>query len=383
MSLSSRCKIPTGTPETHEPFQAFRTLSICPYQVMTIQLVNPQKILVVCLDNIGDCVLATSLLEPLRRYYPKTAIGMWVKSYTRELLSPSDKLNQIHAADPFWDSSPGVGRGSFGQFFHTWKDIRKERYDVAIILNTEWRRSLFCVLAGIPTRIGFNQRKSGYFLTHPVLPGLANSHMIDVHKALVSRWLKIDTNDSGCSWHPYVPISQSERDWGENWKQARSLGQKRIFVLAPLTGDVRKNWPLSHWKALVDQINGHVISSHFVVVGGAKDSSALGGVFSTNSNFEIVTGPSLSHFKSILSQAHVFIGGDSGPGHIAGALGIPMVSIFRTSNPAKYGPRGPGYIKILVSDPKDELTPDHVFHETMKILDFTSPQARAGLNKLV
>src|SRR5580765_2803560 len=99
----------------------------------------PPKILVVSLDNLGDAVMATSILKPLREIFPDSQIGMFVKKYVDGLLDDHPRIQKIHLADPFWDTAPGVEKGSLSDYLAILKSIRKENYTHAFILNTEWR----------------------------------------------------------------------------------------------------------------------------------------------------------------------------------------------------------------------------------------------------
>src|SRR5262245_8094718 len=95
---------------------------------------GPLKVLVVALDNLGDAVMASSVLPPLRRKYPSAKIGLWVKNYTASLFEGHSMVDRLHGCDPFWDRSPGRGKGTMADFRRTMEDIQKEKYRVALVV---------------------------------------------------------------------------------------------------------------------------------------------------------------------------------------------------------------------------------------------------------
>ena len=98
----------------------------------------------------------------------------------------------VFGSDPFWETSRLHPRGTFREFLGTVSHLRRERYDAALILSTEWRRSLFCRKAGIPRRVGFDRRKSQFFLTQlvpfPKEEG-KSIHVLEEHQQLLAAFL--------------------------------------------------------------------------------------------------------------------------------------------------------------------------------------------------
>src|SRR5882672_7904826 len=143
-----------------------------------------KKILVVALDNIGDAVMATAMLRPLKERYPEATVGFWTKKYAADLFLDQSLLDILHASDPFWDTSPGHGKGPWAEFKKVFWHVRATGYDLVFILNTEWRRSLACWLAKIPHRVGYNRRQSRFFLNFPVDGPAPGGHNLDDNKGL-------------------------------------------------------------------------------------------------------------------------------------------------------------------------------------------------------
>jgi ADP-heptose:LPS heptosyltransferase len=239
---------------------------------------DPQKILVVALDNLGDVVMATALLEPRQRAVPAAAIGMWVKKYAAGVLGGHPHLDVVHAADPFWDTAPGHGRGDVGPFFKTLREIKSARYDLAFLLNTEWRRSVACWWAKIPSRVGFDYRQSGFWLSQARKNADAGPHCVDDHRKLFRFWEETSGKNSGIAdriFTPHLYLADDEKKSGKAWREKNGWNGTKIVVMHPFSGDPVRNWPFSHWIKLLEQMAGETAPLRFVVIGGPGDEVPL------------------------------------------------------------------------------------------------------------
>lgn len=327
-----------------------------------------KKILVVSLDNLGDAVMATSLLKPLKTLCPQAEIGLWVKTYTAGLFSDQSMIDCVHACDPFWDKSPGFEKGGFWKFLSVCAEVRRRHYDVAFILNTEWRRSLACALAGVAKRVGFHRRKSGFFLTHGVKAPKELQHIVDDHRKLLEAWAAVDINPQ--DFFPRLDLTQDERTWWDDWSHQMGLISRRYVVIHLFSGDEDKNWPLSCWVELIERLTGTHPDMRFVVVSGPGEEEKLTPFRShlAQKNVIKLAAPSLKSLKAVLSQARLLIGGDSGLGHVAAALGTPVLSLFGIGSPVRSRPLGRSGTAILEKSPLRQLVVPEVLSKVEELL---------------
>ncbi len=325
-----------------------------------------KKILVAVLDNLGDAVMATAVLRPLRDVFPAATFGLWVKKYAAPLFADQSLLDVLHACDPFWDRSPGQGKGSVGEFMKTLRQIRTQRYDAAFILNTEWRRSLACWWAGIPARVGYRRRKSGVFLTHPVDGPSVGQHFIDDHKHL----LEVLCGPLSSIFLPRIDVAAAERRWAEEWLRARGWDGQRLIALHPFAGRASRCWPLKNWAELVRRLAQEESRARFVVLHGPGEGKDLENQFAAipGKKVAVLGEAPLHQAKVLISRARLFMGSDSGPGHLAAAVGTPVVSLFADSNPDRCAPRGHAPVKILSRETTGDLTVDDVYAEASAAL---------------
>jgi ADP-heptose:LPS heptosyltransferase len=306
----------------------------------------PRKILVVALDNLGDAVMASAVLTPLKKSFPSAFVGLWAKEYTAGLFDGHPALDRVHAADPFWDTSPGVPPGGFAHFYSTIQAIRHENYDTALLLNTEWRRALAARLAGIGRRVGYDRRHSRIFLTRalPVASGVR--HFVDDHRALLEQGLGVAPDAEPFS---RLAVTAREQMEFEQWRVLSGVAAKKYWVAHLFSGDPLKNWPIARWIELMDRLEREPSGQRCVVLLGPSEDKKL----STEQRADLqkralfVIAPPLGLLKTVLSNASVVVDGDSGPGHVAAALGTPLVSLFGPTNPARSRPVGPGATRTV------------------------------------
>lgn len=308
----------------------------------------PKKILVVALDNLGDAIMATSVLRPLKKLFPQTSIGVFVKNYAAEVLADHSLIDRIHAADPFWDRSPGRDPGRFADFAETVYDIRAANYDVAIVLNAEWRRALAIRLAGVPARVGFDRRKARALLTQPVPESGLGPHHVDGHRAVVAAFCSAASNEE---FIPRLEVPDGDRIWWESWSARTGMEAGRYIVVHPFSGADIRNWPLDAWTSLIERFQAR--GQRFVVICSAAEKARLTSAFRAvpTESVHLMGGSPLRHTKAVVSRSRLFVGGDSGPAHMAAALGVPLLALYRPGTPARSGPLGRAPVRFITHDP--------------------------------
>lgn len=311
--------------------------------------------MVVALDNLGDAVMASAVLSPLKKMFPQAQLGLWVKEYVAGLFEGHSLLEVVHAADPFWDKSPGKAKGNMGTFIRTWNDIRKVHYDATLVLNAEWRRSLFCCLAGIPDRVGYARRKSGLFLNHAFPASPRAQHFVDEHRELLNHWAGSSISKEDCL--PHLEVTPDGLQWWERWSQEKRLKSGAFTVLYFFSGDENKNWPISCWVELIEGLIQSQPQERFVVLCGPGEESKMASMREKifRKEVDFLVAPSLSQLKALLRQARLVVGGDSGPGHVAAALGTSVLSLFGPTDPQRSRPLGRGKLKTLQKIPLQQL----------------------------
>ncbi len=299
-----------------------------------------ERILLVSLDNIGDTVFASALVPPLREAFPRARIAVWSKAYAAEVAQLIPGVENVFAADPFWDYTPGRGKGTLGRFLKTMSAVRRARFDVAILANAPWRTAAAVAGSGIDIRIGHARNHNRHFLTHVLspanrqLPVLAELGRLLEPLAIEPRALRYEL-----ARVPLAPtVAQLRGEIGEY-----------VAALHPFASVRNRCVPLPVWIEVAQELAANDLVPLWI--GSPADLRELRELQTPRvSRFIDDIGGrlgTLTDTAAALSMAAVFAGHDSGPLHIAGAFGVPVLGVFTPGEPQRTFPQGIGAARML------------------------------------
>lgn len=289
---------------------------------------TPQRILIVLLGAIGDVTRALPLLTRLRRAYPKAFIAWAVEPAAASLLEAHPALNQII----LYRRTKGLL-----SFFPFLRDIRRSRFDVVFDLQRHAKSGLVSWWSRAPVRIGFHRTntKEGNWLfnTHTIAP-------VADFSLKLRQYLKFTE---------VLQLPEEEVQFDlrlrpdEDQKVEVQLASTRRPFAAFFLGS---RWPSRFWfppeTAVIAQSLIHHYGMGVVFLGGqhetafAQEVANLVGYGVTN-----LTGQTtLRDLIGIFSRASFALGPDSGPMHIAAAVGIPVISLWGATSPIRSAPWG-------------------------------------------
>jgi lipopolysaccharide heptosyltransferase II len=204
--------------------------------------------------------------------------------------------------------------------------LRRRGFDLVIDLQGLFRSGWLAWQTRAPVRVGLASAREGasFFYTHCVEVGTPNQHAID-------RYLKV-TAALGCDPQPIeFPFHATEEDR----KHVDGLleNDEPFAVLLPGTNWQTKRWPVENFAALVPPL-AERFGLRSVVAGSGGDSElakSIGGI-------DVTGKTNLRQLVALLERAQIVIANDSGPMHIAAALGRPLVTLFGPTNPIRTGP---------------------------------------------
>jgi ADP-heptose:LPS heptosyltransferase len=325
------------------------------------------RLLLICLDNIGDLVFTSSLVGPLKAKYPDAKWTILCKDYAADVARSFDVDADVVAADPWWMKSPGRKAGSMLALVKAVLHCRAQRPEITIVTSVNWRAAAVARLVGSAKRVGFNRPKSWIFLTHRVS---------------VVNWSKTPLSTSLSQLLPPCGVEINNDltpPLSIKIKQvpvlAKPLPAQEFVVLHPFAGSLSRCWPLHNWGILA----GEIRSRGFVVMWMGREDEAGkilkeipesvrdGWMYQMNQG-------QLALSLYITSKAKGIIGNDSGPIHFAAALDVPVLGFYLPSlypSTVSSG-RAPRYL-IHRASPAD-LQMDDVLLEVKKLL---GPSSRA------
>ena len=296
------------------------------------------RILLVSLDNLGDLVFASALAPPLRERFPRAALDVWCKAYTADVARLIPGVADVIASDPFWDVAPGRGKGSRLAFLSTVREVRRRRYDVAILAAAPWRTAAAVAATRIPRRIGLRRRKNRYFLTD-VQPDERTDRPVleEIARLLAPLGIGAGALRYRLDASTLAPRRQ---------RFARAIARP-YAALHPFASKENRCVPLPVWIELSQAVRERGMS--VLWIGSPNELNRVRGV-SPEPGWHFIDrvgDGTLADTAAALADAALFVGHDSGPLHVAGAFGVPVVGIFAPGEPRRTFPQGVGPSRML------------------------------------
>jgi ADP-heptose:LPS heptosyltransferase len=293
------------------------------------QCCKPLNILVIRNDHIGDLFFSTCVFRELKISFPDCKLTVIVAPGTRELIKHDkniDRVLELPIAQYNWKS--------IKQYWKMSRTIRSMNFDVGIDLRGSNMNSGFLLwLAGIPVRIGKSdayeskkkQRLMEFLLTHPIYTDHHNStkHLMDENLEIVNMGLKMWSENS----MPQLITDKKDKQEVKAFLKEHKAGRKFVCVL-PLASTMEKQWDYWKWQEIIKDIakKGYRV----IVMGSQKEMwlltcLALNSSSAKNNKVSVVTDFNIRQLVLLFQKSKLTIGSDSGPLHIAGASGCPIV----------------------------------------------------------
>lgn len=300
-------------------------------------MANSQRILIVRTDRIGDVVLSTPVIRSLREAFPDAHLAMMVRPGNRELVEGHPDLDAVILYD-----KQGREKGWLGNFRFA-AALRAHRFDTALILHSTNRVILVTWLAGIRRRVGY-ARRLPWGLTHrlPYVKREGDRHELEYNLDLV-RLIGVE----GKRRDLFVPTPPAQEARVAAFLQGQGIdGASPLIVLHPGASCPSKRWPAERFAEVGDALSSRH-GARVVVVTGPEDPSAGRQVLG---RMRVQATPALGtlglgELACLLRRARCLISNDSGPVHLACAVGTPVVAIFGRwgggLSPTRWGPTGP------------------------------------------
>jgi heptosyltransferase-1 len=324
---------------------------------------------------MGDVLHALPAVALLRRTMPGAHIGWVVEQRWRELLcAPGTELagppcegrpllNELHLVDTRgWRKRP-FSSAVRREFLSAFRLLRARRYDSALDLQGAIKSALLARLSGARLVLGFRQprealarwvydgfadNRTGHVPARTAsAPGLGPApipHVIDQNIELVQTWLhqfglsQADiTLPPGAALLPRHPASEVRI---EAALQSMGPGGSPIAILNPGAGWGAKQWAPSRYGELAVALAARGLCS--LVNFGPGEQALADEVVSSSRGAAKPLATTLSEFIALARRAHLFVGGDTGPMHLAALLGVKTVALFGPTDPDRNGPYWPG-----------------------------------------
>jgi heptosyltransferase-2 len=297
--------------------------------------VSCDSILVVVPSWIGDAVISLGALRVLKRTHPRSRMVALCRPSLVELYQTVREVDATLQYDP-----RGLDRGLTG-FRSAAERIRAGSFGICLLLPNAFRVAALARLAGIPERWGYATESRGFLLTRavPPAPRPFGRHQAFYYLELMNG-LGFETSAPDVS----LSISAGHR------AKARALleregwdGRSALAGIHPgATNSRAKIWSAVKFGQVMERLAAST-GARVVILGGATESSLAREVESVLGKpaIQLQGKTSLGELLGVLAELSLFLSNDSGPMHLAAALGVPTLAVFGPTDPRETGPLGP------------------------------------------
>ena len=299
---------------------------------------DPEKILVRATNWVGDGVMSLPALEALRERFPSAEIVLVVKPWVADLYRHHPAVSRLIVYDP---AEEHRGPGGFAKLV---EKIRSERFDMAVLFQNAFHAAWMAWRSRIPVRIGYGLEGRGVLLTDsvPVPPPALYGHQSNYYLQLLFRAGLVERVAPVERIH--LEVENSEKAWAAAQLKSLGLGGPRFLVgLTPGAAfGPAKRWLLDRYANLADRLIGALNADVLIFGSPAEKPLAEEIAHGMNHTPAIMTGETtLRQLMALLVQCRLVITNDSGPMHLAAALGLPLVAIFGSTDETATGPVSP------------------------------------------
>jgi len=301
-----------------------------------------EKILIVKLDHIGDVLLATPVITNLRLCHPKARIAMLVGSWAKSIVEENPYLDEIYCYDaPFFCRNGKPTQ--FKRAIKLLRELRGEHFDLLV----ELRGNLLTLILAASKAGKYRLDRATQRIESKLFNLPLSDHEVDINlDALRHAGIPIKSKETSF----YVP--QERQTWANEFLKERNiLKSKPIIAIHPSSPVLIKRWMPERFAELADNLIRE-FDAQIVFLGLASEKAIISEIQSLMKfqSFDIAGQTSLTQLAGVLQKCQLYIGNDSGPMHLAAAVGIPVIGLFGPSSPQRFGPHGSNCIAIRETD---------------------------------
>lgn len=291
-----------------------------------------KRLLIRSTNWIGDAVMTTPAVRAIRKNFSNADISLLSKPWVAPVFDHSPHVDHILIYD---DS--GVHRGTGGKL-RLARELRRYRFDAAILLQNAIEAALITWLAGIPRRIGFDTDGRRLLLTHPVH---RTREVKSIHQT--GYYLTMLKGAGLKTGSPELALELGAEDRYRAEKRLAQFGipkQRKLIGINPsATFGPTKQWFPERFAALADRLQA-TFDAAIVLFGGPGDR-VLGDRIAAAMQkppIDLCGRTRLGEAMALIAACDLFITNDSGLMHVAAALKVPLIAIFGSTNPVTTGP---------------------------------------------
>lgn len=335
---------------------------------VSLRQIQAERICLIKPSALGDVVQALPVLSALRSRFPDAHIAWVVNKSYAELLAGHPHLDEVIAFDRGrarpW--SPAAWRS----MRELCDSLRQRRFDLVCDLQGLFRSGLMTWATGAPRRLGLGDAREGSRCCYTDVVPIPHENTSAVDR----YWLVAEALGAGGGPKQFlVHLDAADREWAD-----RQLGGLSGLCVAIHAGArwMTKRWPIDHFVEIARRLDRE-FAANLVLVGGPEEAEPAGRIAAAVSGccVNLVGKTTLHQLAAVLGRVHLLVTNDSGPMHLAAAVGTKVAALFTCTSPERARPYGDGHLVFATNvwcaasylkkcsrlECMTELTPDRIW----------------------
>jgi heptosyltransferase-2/heptosyltransferase-3 len=307
-----------------------------------------KRIIVVDLMYLGDLLFAHPFFEQLRKLFPDARIDLAANNNFAEIMRINPNIDHVYNYNKNWTAA---------RSYKFSKKLKINNYHLGLNLQGNWRTAILLKLISPQLSIGFGGKGRGIFLDHEIEREENHQHMVGFYLDFLKKTTEIDDlklNQLNDQSDNLPELNLSDSQFAKGVKKIESIGLEQDFITLNTGGSWEtKRWPAEYFAKLADNLIAG--GEKVLFVGGPSDNERVKHVLdmidadNRENTFNLSGKTTLIELAAVLKKSKLMISGDTGPVHVAAAVGTNTAAIFGPSDEEKYAPKGKG-INILIKN---------------------------------
>jgi lipopolysaccharide heptosyltransferase II len=301
-----------------------------------------KNILVSIPNWLGDAVFSTPVFKVLKENDPGSRLTAFCVPRVQDVLGLCPYVDETIVYDEDDQDRPLFAKIAMI------RKLAQKQFNMVLVLRPSFTRSLMFLLAGIPRRIGYSSKPGAVLLTRSLeLNGNDGLHRADIYlRLLETEGLKVTSRE------PRLTVSVDQLSRVGSLLKARGLKLGESYAVLNTGGNWDlKQWPWERFAELAGRITREM-GIRIVLPGAAKDLERVTMIAQRSGVAPVVIAGStdMMELAAVMAGAEFVVSADSGPLHLAAAVGANVVGIFGPTRPEITGPHGAGRVAVIQKD---------------------------------
>ncbi|HEX8925023.1 MAG TPA: lipopolysaccharide heptosyltransferase I, partial [Terriglobales bacterium] len=344
------------------------------------------RVLIVRLGAMGDVLHGLPVAAALRHALPGCEIGWLVEERWAEMLCAPDAprsgttndsrplVERVHTVNTRKWRKSITSTETRNAFACVIRDLRDMQYDAVVDIQGAWKSAIFARLACGKRVIGFAApREQGVQLLYSQRVRTDARHVVEMNLAVVEALTHVPTQSLSFA----LPHHEASEAWVNRELTSRNI--RDFALLTPGAGWAAKQWPPERFGELAREFHAQGIAP-LINFGPGEQGLADQVVAGSQGSAQAIT-CGLSQLIALTRRARLFIGGDTGPTHLAAALDVPVVALFGPTDPARNGPYSSR--SVVLRNPGSTTSYQHVSTADPGLMSITTEEVWSAARRLL